>query len=880
MSDSLFNKMDKAASDIVRSSGFKKEASTEYQKPDIVREAMQENAIEAAGAGSKKLTSHFQKRNTILGKICYTPMDIEMSPKQICMCLEREIVGQKKVIPIIADAISKKRSLILVGDSGTGRELIIQTVAKCLGRPVAQHRLSDGSVKDGLIFGTSTQYDTGDIGPLLRAVVSKDRGRCFLLLHNLEEVSEYGNFYPLFDQPPTLHDYYMDMDIPLVNTIVVAFVDDPRRLPNEFLKTACTVYLEPYSDKERILICKKIICKKCEYYQKQVFFQDKVIEYLADCNITQSFTYLEKDIEQIVYMAKNGARIDMNAAAKLLCISDPESFDEFSTSVEQLLEYYRFHKKNYSSYTRERIQQLYGPFIRERKRRKGEEDSYYEKALSGILRIRDNRKTDAGIEVIKNAEIGLENSHFGRHKEKNMLLDAVYESLLTGRGNIILLIGPPGTGKTSLLESICKATGLGYARINCESITSIEEMKGYPRHYKGGKPGRISAVLSGICKTQAILLMDEIDKLNDTIALSLLDVFDGDRKLRDDYFETIFDLKDTIFVLTANEYTGIPEPLLNRMDTKIQMRSYSLEEKTEIARSYTLPKLLNKSGLKCIVKFRKDALSMVVNDYCMYDAGARSVEHVLAQVLRGISRNRLVANEEYIVTKEDVCEFAGVVPITQEYQSYMGENKPGVVMGLCVKGSIGMLQPVIVKERKHRLENQEKVTVIGMLKQNGSMMESIEVALEVVSSYIDSEIPPLTIQFPSSIPKDGPSAGAAICSAIMSVVLKMPINAAVAMTGEIDCMGKVYAVGGISAKVTAVLDQYPDCDMIFVPRQNYNELNSMDRIDYYQQRGMSIVPVDTIEDIFRQIFPDCDLWADITDSISENLPERLSSLYA
>ena len=453
---------------------------------------------------------------------------------------------------------------------------------------------------------------------------------------------------------------------------------------------------------------------------------------------------------------------------------------------------------------------------------------------------------------IDKAEAILNEDHYGLEKVKERILEylAVQARTSKVRGPILCLVGPPGVGKTSLGRSIAKATGRDFVRMSLGGVRDEAEIRGHRRTYIGSMPGRVIQSLKKAKSTNPLFLLDEIDKLGADYrgdpAAALLEVLDPEQNstFNDHYLEVDYDLSDVLFITTANSL-NMPQPLLDRMEI-IRIPGYTEDEKVEIAKRHLLPKQLENNGLKAgEFSVTDGAILDLVRRYTR-EAGVRSLERELSNLARKAVREIEQKKKTRVdVTEANLPDYAGVWKY--RYGESELEDRVGVITGLAwteVGGTILPIEAAVMPGRG-------KIILTGSL--GNVMKESAHASLSYLRARagqlrmrpIDYDKIDLHIHFPEGgVPKDGPSAGIAITTAIYSALNEVPISRDVAMTGEITLRGKVLKIGGLKAKILAA--HRSGIRTVLIPRENENDL---DEIPKQVRDEMRIVKVATINDV-------------------------------
>ena len=457
---------------------------------------------------------------------------------------------------------------------------------------------------------------------------------------------------------------------------------------------------------------------------------------------------------------------------------------------------------------------------------------------------------------IARAEKILERDHYGLEDVKERILDylAVQKRNKHGKGPIICLVGPPGVGKTSLGKSIAEATGRDFDRISLGGVHDEAEIRGHRRTYIGSLPGKIVQKLCKLGSNNPLILLDEIDKIGmdhrGDPASALLEVLDPaqNNAFSDHYLETDIDLSGVLFIATANTL-NIPAPLLDRMEV-IRLPGYTSREKSEIATRYILPRQIREHGL------RKDEFALedgvvtdIIEDYTR-EAGVRNLEREIGKLARKSVRKLLTSDIKNIaINKSNLEDFLGVPKYRRSEDDL--RNKIGCVTGLAwtsVGGETLQIEATIFR-------GKGKLNLTGQL--GDVMKESIQAASSVVRSYLEANLPELRydeydihMHLPEgATPKDGPSAGIGMATALLSAFSKIPVRGDLAMTGEITLHGRVLAIGGLKEKLLAAVRSH--IKTVLIPEENRKDLREIpDEV----KDALTIIPVSRIEQVFEHAF--------------------------
>ncbi|MGJ3233262.1 MAG: endopeptidase La [Oceanicaulis sp.] len=473
--------------------------------------------------------------------------------------------------------------------------------------------------------------------------------------------------------------------------------------------------------------------------------------------------------------------------------------------------------------------------------------------LDWLLNIPWNKRKRVKADLEK-AEAVLDRDHYGLEKVKERIIEhlAVQARTKKIKGPILCLVGPPGVGKTSLGRSIAEATGREFVRMSLGGVRDEAEIRGHRRTYIGSMPGRVIQSMKKASSSNPLFLLDEIDKLGADYrgdpSAALLEVLDPEQNgsFGDHYLEVDYDLSDVMFITTANTL-NMPQPLLDRMEI-IRIAGYTEDEKVEISKRHLIPKQVKAHALKeGEWTLQEDALRDLIRYYTR-ESGVRTLEREIARLARKTVR-KLVAGEatEVTITPENLSDFAGVRKF--RFGETEKEDQVGLVTGLAwteVGGDLLTIEAV-------KMPGRGKMTVTGNLRD--VMKESISAA----NSYVQSRAPALGVKptvFRSTdihvhvpegaTPKDGPSAGGAMITAIVSALSGIPVRKDVAMTGEITLRGRVLPIGGLKEKLLAA--HRGGVKTVLIPQDNVKDLED---VPENVKSGLEIIAVDTVDEVLK-----------------------------
>ncbi len=466
------------------------------------------------------------------------------------------------------------------------------------------------------------------------------------------------------------------------------------------------------------------------------------------------------------------------------------------------------------------------------------------------------KKVSKDNDDLKHAQEVLDADHYGLDQVKERILEYLAVRTLTKKGTspIVCLVGPPGTGKTSIARSVARALNKKYVRISLGGIRDEAEIRGHRKTYVGAMPGRIVEGLRQAGVSNPLMLLDEIDKVSsdykgDTSS-ALLEVLDGEQnvKFRDHYVETPIDLSQVMFIATANTTQTIPGPLLDRMEV-IEVNSYTENEKFHIAKDYLVPKQLERNGLDPRqVTFSDKALVRMIHNYTR-EAGVRNLERRIGDVCRKAAREFLENRKTAIrVTDSTLEKYLGKEKIT--FEDANEQDEVGIVRGLAwtsVGGDTLQIEVNVMPGKGNLLMTGQLGDVMKESAQTAlTYVRSIAPEYEVADDYFEKH--DLHIHIPEgAVPKDGPSAGITMATAMLSAVTGRPVRCKVAMTGEITLRGRVLPIGGLKEKILAA--KMAHIEKVLVPEKNRPDMAELSK---EITRGLQIVYVQQMEDVLKE----------------------------
>ncbi|MEZ0535712.1 endopeptidase La [Caldicellulosiruptoraceae bacterium PP1] len=479
--------------------------------------------------------------------------------------------------------------------------------------------------------------------------------------------------------------------------------------------------------------------------------------------------------------------------------------------------------------------------------------------LDWIIELPWNNKSDEKIDINYAKKI-LDQDHYGLTKVKERILEYLAVRKLKNdlKGPILCLVGPPGVGKTSIAKSIAKALNRNYVRMSLGGVRDEAEIRGHRKTYVGAMPGRIIYSLKQAKTKNPLILLDEIDKLAHDFrgdpASALLEVLDAEQNyaFRDHYLEIPFDLSEVLFITTANTLETIPRPLLDRLEV-IEITGYTEEEKLQIALKYLLPKQIEANGLtKNQIRYEQEAIRDIINYYTK-ESGVRNLEREIARLCRRVAKEILEENKKQVrITKNNLEKYLGIKKY--RHDEALNEDRVGIATGLAWTPYGGETLAVEVLT----MPGNGKLELTGQL--GDVMKESAKAAI----SYIRAKATQLGINEnfykeldihihvpEGAIPKDGPSAGVTMVTAMVSALTQKPVRHDIAMTGEITLRGKVLPIGGVKEKVLAA--KRIGIENVILPQENKKDLAELED---YIKKSMNFILVSSIDEVIKSAIRD------------------------
>lgn len=610
-------------------------------------------------------------------------------------------------------------------------------------------------------------------------------------------------------------------------------MEDLKKLINEI---ACSV---PFSYTEQQKLLEELDIKK--RYEKLCSELTDEIQIIDVKKEIQKKVKERVDRHQREYILMEELKVIRQELGEDSGISDAEEFEEAAAKLEAPEEVKEKLKREISRFKNTIGSQAENGVIR----------TYIETLLEMPWEKRSEENND-----IQYAQKVLDEDHYGMETVKERILESLAVRTLTRREEspILCLVGPPGTGKTSIARSLAKATNRPYVRISLGGVRDEAEIRGHRKTYVGAMPGRIANGIRSAGVKNPVLLLDEIDKVStdykgDTFS-ALLEVLDSEQnsRFRDHYLEVPLDLSEVMFITTANSLQTIPHPLLDRMEI-IEISSYTENEKLHIAREHLILKQLEKTGLtEQQLSFSKKAIWKIVHNYTK-EAGVRQLERKIGAVCRKAAKELLMTEKEKIkVTDRNLSRFLGKEKYT--YQMANGAPEVGIVRGLAwtsVGGDTLQIEVNVMPGKGEIMLTGKLGDVMKESARTGiSYIRSVSKKYAIQEEFFEKH--DIHVHIPEgAVPKDGPSAGITMATAILSAVTGKKVRADLAMTGEITLRGRVLPIGGLKEKLLAAKNA--GIHTVLVPKENQSDV---EELSVEITKGLEIIPVESMNEVLKK----------------------------
>ncbi len=764
-------------------------------------------------------------------------------------------VGRDKSIKSLQTAMESDKSVMLVAQKNSSQE--------------------NPKVKD--------LYEVGSVSTILQLIKLPD-GTYKVLVEGIKRakilsVAENNGY--MESEVEVLEDYELDDDLKssYLNTLQTQF--------KELSKTSSKIRPEVITQIRAIERLEKLIDNLVGYLSLQISDRQKLLEeinlekrakYLVSFLENQlDLTQMEKKIRDRVKKQMEKSQKDYYLSEQMKALKKEMGEDEDQDEIETITK--NIEKSGMPKDAKDKVNSELNKF--KMMPPMSAEASVVRGYIDWMTSIPWKKKSKIQTEITKASEV-LDSDHYGLEEVKERILEylAVQQRVSKIKGPVLCLVGPPGVGKTSLGESIAKSTGRKFVRMSLGGVRDESEIRGHRRTYIGSMPGKILQKMSKVGVKNPLFLLDEIDKMGMDFrgdpAAALLEVLDPEQNhtFNDHYLEVDYDLSDVMFVCTANSM-DIPPALLDRMEI-IRLPGYTEDEKASIADKYLLPKQLKMNGLnESELSVSKKTILDVIR-YFTREAGVRALEREIAKICRKAIKKigEATKPKKITVSPSNLEDYCGVRKF--DFGEAQEKDKIGQVTGLAWTQVGGELLTIEASNFK----GKGKIIKTGQL--GDVMQESIQAAISVVRNRSESlgidpefyENQDMHIHVPEgATPKDGPSAGIAMCTAVTSVLAQLPVRADVAMTGEITLRGEVLKIGGLKEKLLAA--KRGGIKTVIIPEDNVRDLKEIpDKIT----DKLTIKPVKWVDEVFKIVFTEePQPWSERNSKSSESSRKKTRS---
>ncbi len=764
-------------------------------------------------------------------------------------------VGRDKSIKSLQTAMESDKSVMLVAQKNSSQE--------------------NPKVKD--------LYEVGSVSTILQLIKLPD-GTYKVLVEGIKRakilsVAENNGY--MESEVEVLEDYELDDDLKssYLNTLQTQF--------KELSKTSSKIRPEVITQIRAIERLEKLIDNLVGYLSLQISDRQKLLEeinleerakYLVSFLENQlDLTQMEKKIRDRVKKQMEKSQKDYYLSEQMKALKKEMGEDEDQDEIETITK--NIEKSGMSKDAKDKVNSELNKF--KMMPPMSAEASVVRGYIDWMTSIPWKKKSKIQTEITKASEV-LDSDHYGLEEVKERILEylAVQQRVSKIKGPVLCLVGPPGVGKTSLGESIAKSTGRKFVRMSLGGVRDESEIRGHRRTYIGSMPGKILQKMSKVGVKNPLFLLDEIDKMGMDFrgdpAAALLEVLDPEQNhtFNDHYLEVDYDLSDVMFVCTANSM-DIPPALLDRMEI-IRLPGYTEDEKASIADKYLLPKQLKMNGLnENELSVSKKTILDVIRHFTR-EAGVRALEREIAKICRKAIKKigEATKPKKITVSPSNLEDYCGVRKF--DFGEAQEKDKIGQVTGLAWTQVGGELLTIEASNFK----GKGKIIKTGQL--GDVMQESIQAAISVVRNRSESlgidpefyENQDMHIHVPEgATPKDGPSAGIAMCTAVTSVLAQLPVRADVAMTGEITLRGEVLKIGGLKEKLLAA--KRGGIKTVIIPEDNVRDLKEIpDKIT----DKLTIKPVKWVDEVFKIVFTEePQPWSERNSKSSESSRKKTKS---
>ncbi|HEV2601538.1 MAG TPA: S16 family serine protease [Candidatus Babeliales bacterium] len=775
--------------------------------------------------------------------------------------------------------------LCLVGPPGTGKTSIAESIARSLGRKSA--RISVGGIHDECeIRGFRRSFISARPGRPITAIQQAGTCNPVIIIDEIDKIntmSGYGGdpsaaLLELFDpeQNSQFSDNYLGIPYDFSKVLFIATANNKSKIPAPLLNRMKVIDLNGYTIKEKIIIAQTVLIPKqialMGWQDHNITFQDEALtllfqQYTKDAGMREAQQHIQSIFAKLAQAYLKGEEITTITPEHIKqffgapLLEDSYAAQQFQSSKDLASMYMKV--KTLPIADQYKIN-LYEEIDNAGTATRLDQDSITKKHLEFVFSLPWHYRTQDNLDMEQIKE-KLNTSHYGMDEIKEELLDFI--ATLTINKDlkslpVLGLYGPPGIGKTSIARSIAESLGRKFIKISLGSVQYQSTLRGNPRVYVNATAGEIINAIKECGSSNPVIVLDEIDKTNDSVYATLLEILDPEQnsQFKDQYLDIPYDLSKVLFITTMNDASQVPWPLLDRMQI-VTLAGYTLEEKKSITETCLINQVKKDIGLNdTTLSFEENALTNIIQDYTL-ETGVRQLKRTIRKLLSKIITYHLTTNtpmeKEIFITADMLIEHLGEPLIQNPLESQ--EDMVGIVNGLYwspVGGGITKIEAALIPRTTHDTE---------LLKLTGQMKEVMQESANIALSYAREHAQELGIDLTlldthfihihapaGATPKDGPSAGITMLTAIASVLTNKKVDASCAMTGELNLRGQVTAIGGVNEKLLGA--KQAGIMHVFLSEENIPDFKKAEKKGITQ--GMTITFVKNAKEVLDQVLID------------------------
>ena len=758
------------------------------------------------------------------------------------------------------------RIICITGKGGHGKDLIAKTVAEITSCFFETISIDSSKHETDVFMGTSDIYENCKPGEFAEVLSRIGNSGCMIIDGFKDAKSDIKVNLARALQVGEFTDTMLQVPIPLKDMTFILVSDDAKDIPRNIYNISTKLHLEPYTVEDRTIIAKEYILKNVsrEYgiEDLDIRISDEAVMFLSNSyTVTSSMDEVVSNYRKLIgkIMAdydriianESKVTVSMKYIKKIFDLGNADI--NIAKDMSALEKKFKRNRYRFSIDEQTLISDLFEEYysLDEKNSERGVVKDRIIFAVN-FMPSKDTRYNGDVTNVINHIRDNLDNEIYGHEESKKTVLRAVSEGYLE-RGNLfgtlkLFMYGAAGTGKTSISRTIASALGVPFIKISLNGMTEVEIIKGFSSGFSKSKMSIIAEKLMENGTRRAVILFDEVEKASSSVINALYDIVDPNEcKFYDNYLGRYIPTDGLIMIASGNDISKLPAAFIDRFEM-VKLSGYTELEREKIARNYVYPRIMRDMGLENRVIIEDSAIKLIAREY-VRSGSVRPIEKKLKQVILDSMDSESIYNDRYSVihiSREDVYNSLGALPIKSGNRPELSAYPAGVCNCLGVCGGLGNVFPVEIVKTPYL----KKGRITGLPKR--VMKDSISNAEIYVSNFLGRPLDTTSILFAEgAVPKDGPSAGIAIATALLSVNTGIPVDKDVAFTGEIDILGYIYAIGGEEEKLAAALSA--GITRIFIPYENYRMLDVNNKLGLY--REISVIPVRHMSEVIANLFP-------------------------